>query len=343
MAAKRSAGTRAETVHCDICGEDYAVTYKKCPFCGEKPYVMEAFDDDDEDRRPGGKRLAGGSRGGGYHNGPSPLKIAGTVISLALIVAAVCIVISIIKPLIDTGHVDPVDPDNPPVQAVSPTPQIPNTPAPVEPTGAPAVEPTADVTAAPTVPPTAGPAEPIPSTQTATGFTLNKSDFTINDSYPDPVTIRVTFIPAGSTGTVTWSSSNSDIISVDANGRVSPGSKTGTATITASMPGAADQTCTVRNGVTGSSSSSSGSGSSSASSGGSLSLNREDFTLDHAGETFTMRVSGTSSAPAWSIDDPSVATIGSDGKVTAVAKGKATITCTVDGKTLTCIVRCNFK
>ena len=75
-------------IHCDVCGEDYSATYKRCPFCGEPPqggrsarstrdlraddlddeedgYVFDgqdAFEDDPEPVRPvrqkGGKRLA---------------------------------------------------------------------------------------------------------------------------------------------------------------------------------------------------------------------------------------------------------------------------------------------
>ena len=326
MAARRGTGTRAETIHCDICGEDYAVTYNRCPFCDGRPTAADGSEEDG--RRNGGKRLSTNTRGGGYGGGPSPLKIIGTVISLALIVAAVCIVISIVKPLVDKGNVPPVDPTSPPTEEVSPSPDvIPDETTPV------------DSTSSPTVEPTDTPSETIPVTQTATSFTLDKSDFTMNDSYPDPVTIGVTFTPAGTTGTITWTSSDPEIVSVDENGKVSPGTKNGAATITASMPGASDQTCTVRNGVTsGAASSSSGS----SSSNGSLSLNREDFTLESAGQTFTMKVSGTSSTPSWSIGNTSVATIGSDGKVTAVGRGTTTITCTVDGQTLTCIVRCSW-
>ena len=35
------------------------------------------------------------------------------------------------------------------------------------------------------------------------------------------------------------------------------------------------------------------------------------------------------------------ATVSGDGTVKHVGKGQTTLTCTVDGKTLTCIVRCN--
>lgn len=84
-------------IHCDRCGEDYAASYKSCPFCDEMEY-------EEEGRPRGGRRLAGNTRGGGYGGGPSVGRIILTVLSLALIVAAVMIVISIIKPLVDRGQ-----------------------------------------------------------------------------------------------------------------------------------------------------------------------------------------------------------------------------------------------
>ena len=38
--------------------------------------------------------------------------------------------------------------------------------------------------------------------------------------------------------------------------------------------------------------------------------------------------------------DASIATVDGSGKVSAVSKGSTTITVTVDGQTLTCLVRC---
>lgn len=69
-----------------------------------------------------------------------------------------------------------------------------------------------------------------------------------------------------------------------------------------------------------------------------LTLNREDFTLP-VGEKWQLKVSGTSSAVTWSIEDTSIATIASDGTVTGVSKGVTTATAKVDGQTLECIVR----
>ena len=51
----RPSGRRTDVIRCENCGEDYSVTYKRCPFCDERPV------------RGGiaGKRVAN-TRGGGY-------------------------------------------------------------------------------------------------------------------------------------------------------------------------------------------------------------------------------------------------------------------------------------
>ena len=192
------------------------------------------------------------------------------------------------------------------------------------------------------------PTDVIPAGQTATSFTVSPSDFTMNDKYPEPVQLKVTFSPSGSTGTITWTSASPDVATVDENGKVSRGTKNGSAIITATMAGGFKQEITVRCNFTGAAANpgtgtgtgtGTGSGTTTATT---LELNREDFTLSKAGETFKMKVSGTSSTPTWSIGNTGVATIASDGTVTAVSRGDTTITCTVDGQVLTCMVRCRF-
>ena len=329
MANKRGTGTRSAVIRCPNCGEDYSVTYKRCPFCDEKAEEEkrqsgEHLDDmDEEESREGrgGRRLAGGRRGEPW----TPLRIVGTVVPLVIIAAAIWIVVTQIMPLVNRGEMNQVPEDTAPVtttQGVDETPM---------PTGSALPEDT-------TVPEdTTAPEPTVPAGQTATGFTLNREDFTMNDNYPDPVRLTVTFQPDGATGTITWSSSDPDVATVDDTGLVSHGTKNGSATITATMGDGTTQTCTVRCNF-----SNAGSSSSSTSSTGSLSLNRTDFTLQSAGEKFQMKVSGTSSTPTWHIGNTSVATISGDGTVTAVGRGNTTITCTVDGKTLECIVRCDF-
>ncbi len=317
MASRRSRDGRPKMIHCEYCGEDYASTYKHCPFCDEIPLDDEDFDgDEDSPRRVrGGKRLVTNTRGGGYGRGPSPLRLVGIIISLAIIIAAVIIVISVIIPLVTKGS-SVTDPSA--VESVMPT-----------------------VSAQPSVEPTDSPepTETIPADQTATDFTLSLTEFSLSNRYPDPITLTVTFIPEGSTGTITWTSSDPEVASVDETGKVSAGTKTGNATITATMPGGVTHTCLVHNSVTTGASTSTGSGSGTTTSTA-LSLNRTDFTLSKTYPSFQVEVSGTSSTPVWSIGNSAVATVSGDGTVTYVGKGTTTLTCTVDGKTLTCTVRC---
>ena len=315
MASRRNRDDRPKMIHCEYCGEDYASTYKHCPFCDEVPLEEDYDSDEESPRRPrGGKRLVTNTRGGGYGRGPSPLRMVGIIISLAIIIAAVIIVISVIIPLVTKGSSvsDPPGTESVlPIDSAQPS---------TEPTDSP------------------DPSETIPAGQTATDFTLSLTEFSLSNRYPDPITLTVTFIPAGSTGTITWTSSDPEVVSVDETGKVSPGAKTGNATITATMPGGVTRTCLVHNSVTTGGSTSTGSG---AATSTALSLNRTDFTLSKTYPSFQVKVSGTSSTPVWSIGNSAVATVSANGTVTYVGKGTTTLTCTVDGKTLTCTVRCS--
>ena len=331
MANKRISGTRSALIRCPNCGEDYSVTYKRCPFCDEKA-EEERLRSGEHPEEPGegeshggrgGRRLAGSHS----HRGApwTPLRIAGTVIPLAIIAAAIWIVVTQIVPLVNRGEMNepPVSTDVVTTQPVEETTSPTDSAAPED-----TVPPETSDTSAPTV----------PADQTATGFTLNREDFTMNDSYPDPVQLVVTFQPDGTTGTITWSSSDPEVATVDSSGLVSRGTKNGSAVITATMGDGTTQTCTVRCSFANAGSSSS----STSTSTGSLSLSRTDFTLQKAGEKYQLKVSGTSSTPTWHIGNTSVATISGDGTVTAVGRGNTTVTCTVDGQTLECIVRCDF-
>ena len=329
MASKRSTGTRPEMIHCEFCGEDYAASYKHCPFCDE---MGEDYIEEEGGRPRGGKRLLGGApRGGGYGGPPSVLKIIGTVISLALIVAAVIIVISIIKPLVDKGQTT-TPPTSPAVtDSASPAPSDTQEQNP---------SPTDSAQPDESAQPSPEPSNTIPVTQTATGFTINRSDFTLSAA-GETWDLDPTFTPSGTTGTITWVSDKPEVATVDENGVVTAVNK-GTANITATMAGGFSQSCIVRCNFA-AVSTSSGTQSGSSSTTGSLSLNHTDFTFSSMSDpSVTMKVSGTSSTPTWSISNSAVATITAGGVVSPAGKGTATITCTVDGQTLTCIVRCNF-
>ena len=110
MANKRSTGTRSAVIRCPNCGEDYSVTYKRCPFCDEKAEderrkSADYAEDMEEESRNGrgGRRLAGQ---GGRRGGPwTPLRIAGTVVPLVIIAAAIWIVVTQIMPLVNRGEI----------------------------------------------------------------------------------------------------------------------------------------------------------------------------------------------------------------------------------------------
>ena len=228
MARRAAPGT---LIHCESCGEDYSATYKRCPFCGEKPgggtttvrlprmdapeqpeddFVFEGqdlFDDGEEEapRRParpkGGKRLAqdGGRPSGGA---PGPInwpRLITYLCGLVIIAAALVIVFAYIYPRI---HAPSADPGSSP-DTVSPPPSS------VLPSGEP------------------GSSDPVPGTSTApsgqpggtvTGLILDNTDFTLQPN--ESATIHATVTPADWGGTVTWTSSDPSLATVSADGTV---------------------------------------------------------------------------------------------------------------------------
>ena len=68
-----------------------------------------------------------------------------------------------------------------------------------------------------------------------------------------------------------------------------------------------------------------------------ISLNRTVLVLN-VGDKDDLKVNGTEDAAAWSSSAPTVASVTASGEVTAVAKGNAVITATVNGESVTCTV-----
>lgn len=73
-----------------------------------------------------------------------------------------------------------------------------------------------------------------------------------------------------------------------------------------------------------------------------MTLSRTDFTLFKAGSTYKLIASGVEGACTYTSSNPKIATVGTDGTVTAVAPGNATITVTNGSEKRTCVVRCNW-
>jgi len=349
----RRIGSREELIKCEYCGEMYAASYKQCPFCNgdgtgrwDDPETLDEEEYYDESPAKGGRRLAGGSRSRG--DGPSVRSIISWALSLALIIAAAGIVISLIRPLLGKGgRKDPDPKPSAPVTAESATPDPADTTLPSADMGG-----TPDGTPAPVDPvPTASVGVQTPSVPLTapTDFKLSREDisfFNAGEYYQ----FKVTMTPADAHGDVQWKSSDPNVASVSWNGLVTAISK-GTVTITATIEGVGERSCIVRCSLSDSSAPASAAPSvtstsepagSTVPSASNLKLSREDFTLAYAGDSWRLVVSGTSSAVTWSSSDESIATVGADGTVTAVSKGTCKVSAAVDGVTLTCIVRCSF-
>ena len=159
-----------------------------------------------------------------------------------------------------------------------------------------------------------------------TSVTLDKTSLSLTEG--DSATLTATVKPDNATNkTVNWSSSNTSVATVDANGKVTA-VKEGSATITAKA-GEKSATCSVTVAkkvvaVT------------------SVSLNKTSLSLTE-GDTATLTATvkpdnATNKTVTWSSSNTAVATVDASGKVTAVKEGSATITAKAGDKTATCAV-----
>ena len=161
--------------------------------------------------------------------------------------------------------------------------------------------------------------KPVP----VTSVTLDKESITLTKG--ESITLVATVKPDGATyKALSWTSSDSKVASVDSKGRVTAIAN-GNATITVK---ADDQqaTCIVTVTVPIQS----------------ITLNKSELTLTKGqSETLvaTLKPEDTSdNTVTWSSSNRTVATVESNGKVTAVGGGKATITAKAGGKSASCVV-----
>lgn len=133
---------------------------------------------------------------------------------------------------------------------------------------------------------------------------------------------------------ITWTSGNAGVAAVGEDGTVTAVAA-GTATISASAEGADPVTCTVtvkeapkKDLVLRSIYNSKG-------------VAQTEFSMSVGDPAVPMTVDGTDSTVKWSTENSSIATINSDGEVTAVSSGRTTIIAEVDGQTLKCEVLVN--
>lgn len=149
-----------------------------------------------------------------------------------------------------------------------------------------------------------------------TALSINKTSTTLNKGATE--TLTVTRTPSSvSYPTISWSSSNTSVATVDGNGKVTAVGN-GTATITATTTDGTNisKTCsvTVRTPVTG------------------VTVSPTTLTLN-VGGTYTLAKTVSPSGASnqnvvWSTDNTTVAIVDSSGKVTAVSRGTCNITCT---------------
>ena len=152
---------------------------------------------------------------------------------------------------------------------------------------------------------------------------INKEDFTMTNGTSETLTVTGTPADALEGQTITWKSSNKDVVTVDSEGKVEAVG-VGNATITATAAGKSDSVkITVNNPL-------------------------KKITVDPATLTLKKGTSKTLSvkydpadttdnkAVTWESSDKSVATVDANGKVTALKDGSATITAKVGKLTATC-------
>lgn len=287
---------------CPTCGEEYSDTYRTCPFCEEEAAIKRGH----PPRRRGGRRTEKRQPSSGGAGG------------VMLLICAVIIIGVVGYVFFGDNVADAVgirsDPQPSASQADPPPAQDPVTPE----DDAHANEPAPDSSSEPPAPSV----EPVP-------LALNQSNITIRVGDKG----RLDF--TGGTGEVTWTSSNDQIASVE--GGTITGIAGGAVTITAAS-GEETATCQVK--VEGDPWVNPNASS--------YRLSKEDFTLSSGEDSWQLKIKrdsgeweilGAADGVTWASANTSVATISETGLVSRAGKGMTTISATVDGVTMECIVR----
>lgn len=295
---------------CPKCGEEYSDTYRTCPFCEEEAAIKKGR----PLRRRSGKRVEKRQRDSSGGAGGIMLLLTGVII------LGVVGYVFFGEQVADAMGIrsDPVQADEDP--AADPPPAGPGEDEPAQPDPAPGStdQPAAPAEGDQTNPSGEdAPAQPDVPPEPAGPLTLSQTSFSIAAGETALLTT------SGGAGEVSWSSSNENIATVE-GGSVT-GKAGGTVTITAAA-GEESAACTVT--ITGDP----------WVSDAKLSLNKADFTFGSS-ETVQLKVKGTDSPAVWSSANTAVATVSESGVVKWAGKGTTTVTATVDGQTLECIVR----
>ena len=293
---------------CPTCGEEYSDTYRTCPFCEEEAAIKRGH----PPRRRGGRRTEKRKQSNGGAGG------------IMLLLCAVIIIGVLGYVFFGDDVADAVgirtDPSPDTNQVTDPSDSTPSVPDDTTQSGdGPAMtDPEPGTTSEPPAPPE----DPVPLALNQTSITIRVGDKG-----------RLDF--TGGTGEVAWTSSNDQIASVE--GGTITGLAGGTVTITATS-GEETATCQVK--VEGDPWVNPNASS--------YKLSKTDFTLSSSESTWQMKIKrdngkweilGAADGVVWASENTSVATISETGLVSRAGKGMTTITATVDGVTMECIVR----
>lgn len=337
------AKTRTELIHCDNCGEDYAATYRRCPFCNAKRSggreESEGYDylDDDYDASPhrGGKRLATEGRSVGEW-----IKLGLYIFASLVILAAIWIMCTMVIPKLFPARPSAEPSPSEDAAVTLPSPSTVPTAEPSPSDDLPVVDDdplSLDSPDLPTVEPdpfsTQIPATTAPNAE----LKLSSTDFTLSPKYP---TYQMEITGVGR-AQATYSMSNESVATVSSTGLITAvgngnttltvtdqNGNTGTAIVRVSGMSAAQTTASATPAP-----------SATATSSGSAKLNYSDFSITaQYPDPIRLRVQGGEAA-GWKSSNTGVATVSDNGTVTGVGNGSAKITCTLsDGSTLTCDV-----
>lgn len=290
-----------QLIHCDHCGEEYAATYRVCPFChgGRQPGKSSGRSGGSRSSgRGAGNRVRTNTRGGGYGGSRSPLSIIGIVLAVTLIIAAVIIIVVLAKSVFG-GEKNPT--------GTTPGSSVTSQ----EDTQGNEDEPGSQIVA-------------------PDGVSLDQPAMSLTPGVSG--SLVVTIDPVNWIGQVIWSTSDAAVATVDQNGVVTYVGE-GSCIITASAAGVSASctvTCTQPSVVD---------PSEATIVVDCYGWESDDFTLS-VDETIPLTVKGGDGVNyTFEMEDTSIATVDREGKVTGWKKGKTTLRITSGTETVEIIIR----
>lgn len=296
--------SQPELIHCKFCGEDYAATYKYCPFCNTAPNGKKMGPSArNKQKRGGGTRVRTNTRGGGYGGARSPLAVAGIAAAIVFVIAAIIVVVVLLKSALSKTVTQPAD-----TSGSSATSQV------DEPTGS---------------------AQDEPQQTAAESVTLSEETVALDAGATAQLT--ATIAPEGWDGQLTWTTSDANVATVDESGVVTyvgAGSCTITAaagdvsaecTVTCNEAAPAEPAAPAEESITVTAYGNTMDG---------------DFTVK-VGEVVPFKATGGDGANyAWSVEDGSIASVDpTTGSCTGLASGKTKMTVTSGSQSVTVTVR----